>query len=350
MIRLKLIMKKTRIYIFILLALITNLIKAQEIYPYEKQINNIQNYISTEIETENLVDNVILKGTLIEPKTKYAQLVIIVPGSGKDTRNSHYKLTEKLLENNIAVYRYDERGCGLSTGKFNTVSYNINDLTNDLHFIYNNIKKQKFLNTKKIGLIGHSIGGMATIGLLDKNVVPDFLIQWATPIQKGGEFLKYQLITGVNNYDDELIFDTIEEKINVIEKINKVVFENRNDENTILIQKVKIVSNDIEYRKKNYKTFTYANFPSTKELIKKNFEPNYKNSTIKILYVIGENDQYVDASKETTLLKSFANNNVEIKKFMNFNHYLKNGTENVENMYEIENEPVNYIINWIIKQ
>jgi len=66
--------------------------------------------------------------------------------------------------------------------------------------------------------------------------------------------------------------------------------------------------------------------------------------------VIGENDQYVDASKETTLLKSFANNNVEIKKFMNFNHYLKNGTENVENMYEIENEPVNYIINWIIKQ
>jgi len=253
MIRLKLIMKKTRIYIFILLALITNLIKAQEIYPYEKQINNIQNYISTEIETENLVDNVILKGTLIEPKTKYAQLVIIVPGSGKDTRNSHYKLTEKLLENNIAVYRYDERGCGLSTGKFNTVSYNINDLTNDLHFIYNNIKKQKFLNTKKIGLIGHSIGGMATIGLLDKNVVPDFLIQWATPIQKGGEFLKYQLITGVNNYDDELIFDTIEEKINVIEKINKVVFENRNDENTILIQKVKIVSNEIEYRKKKIK-------------------------------------------------------------------------------------------------
>ncbi|HWR94283.1 MAG TPA: alpha/beta hydrolase, partial [Flavobacterium sp.] len=249
-----------------------------------------------------------------------------------------------------AVYRYDERGCGLSTGKFNTISYTINDITNDLKFVFNDLKQQKILNNKKIGLIGHSLGGMATIELLDNNIVPDFLIQWATPIQKGGEFLKYQLITGANKYEDELIFETTEEKINVIGKINKVIFENRDDENTILIKKIEILSKNIDYGKKNYKRFTYANFPSTKELIKKNLEPNYKNSLVKILYVIGENDQYVDASKETALLKSFANDNVGIKKFMNLNHYLKNGNENVENMYEIENEPVKEIINWIIKQ
>jgi hypothetical protein len=99
--------KNRKTYLIIIFTLITHFIKAQEIYTYEKQIDNIEKYLSTELETENKNDNVILKGTLIEPKTYYTKVVIIVPGSGKDTRNSHYKLTEKLLENNIAVYRYD---------------------------------------------------------------------------------------------------------------------------------------------------------------------------------------------------------------------------------------------------
>ncbi len=107
-------MKKNRkIYIILIFTIISNFIKAQEIYSNEKQIDRIENYLFTQFETENKNDNVILRGTLIEPKTNYSKVVIIVPGSGKDTRNSHYKLTEELLKNNIAVYRYDERGCGL---------------------------------------------------------------------------------------------------------------------------------------------------------------------------------------------------------------------------------------------
>ena len=136
-------MKKNRkIYLIFIFTLITNFIKAQEIYSYEKQIDSIQNYRFTQVETVNINDNVILKGTLIEPKTNYSKVIIIVPGSGKDTRNSHYKLVEKLLENNIAVYRYDERGCGLSSGKFNTHYYNLNDMTNDLKFVYEELKKK----------------------------------------------------------------------------------------------------------------------------------------------------------------------------------------------------------------
>jgi cephalosporin-C deacetylase-like acetyl esterase len=121
-------MKENRkIYLIFILALISNFVKAQENYTNEKQISSAQNYIFTHFETVNKTDNVTLKGTLIEPKKTYSKVVIIVPGSGKDTRNSHYKLTEKLLENNIAVYRFDERGCGNSTGNFNTYYYNIND-------------------------------------------------------------------------------------------------------------------------------------------------------------------------------------------------------------------------------
>ena len=340
-------MRKQKILIIFFFTLITNFIKAQEVYTYEKQISNLQNYISTEIETENTEDKVLLKGTLIEPKSTYTNVVIIVPGSGKDTRNSHYRLTEKLLENNIAVYRYDERGCGLSTGKFNTISYTINDITNDLKFVYLNIKNQKILTGKKIGLLGHSLGGMSTIGILDKSITPDFLIQWATPVQKKGAFLKYQLTTGINKFEEELIYNSLDEKLFVIDKINTVIFENKNDENLVLCKKIDKVSNEIGYKKKNYKRFTYANFLSTKELIKKDYEDNYKNCKIKLLYIIGENDKFIDAKKETELLESLKNPNIEIRKIENLNHYLKNGIENIESMYEIEDNGVTEILNWI---
>jgi len=343
-------MRKQKTLIIFFFAIITNFIKAQEVYTYEKQISNLQNYISTEIDTENFENKVVLKGTLIEPKSNYTTVVIIVPGSGKDTRNSHYRLTEKLLENNIAVYRYDERGCGLSTGKFNTISYTINDMINDLKFVYLNIKNQKTVVGKKIGLLGHSMGGMTTIGILDKNMTPDFLVQWATPIQKKGEFIKYQLTTGVNKFEEELVYNSIEEKIFVIDKINTVIFENKNDENLVLSKKIDKVSKDIGYKKKNYKRFTYANFSSTKELIKKDFENTYKNCKIKLLYIIGENDKFVDAKKETELLESFNNPNIEIKKIGNLNHYLKNGIENIKEKYEIEDNGVNEITNWIKNQ
>jgi alpha/beta superfamily hydrolase len=344
-------MKENRkIYLIFIFALISNFVKAQEIYTNEKQISSAQNYIFTHFETVNKTDNVTLKGTLIEPKKTYSKVVIIVPGSGKDTRNSHYKLTEKLLENNIAVYRFDERGCGNSTGNFNTYYYNINDMTNDLKFVFNDLKSKKSSENKKIGLIGHSLGGMVTISLLEYELIPDFFVQWATPIQSKAAFLKYQLITGVNKFEDELIYDTLEEKLFVIDKINNVIFQNKNDDNLTLIKKIEKESKLIGYTRKRYKRFTYANFYSTKELIKKDFESIYKNCKTNLLYIIGKKDRYVEAEKETELLNSFNNKYIEIVNINNLNHYLQNGNENIGNLYEIESDAANEIINWIIKQ
>lgn len=345
------IMRETiKIYLLLIFALISNFVKAQEIYTNEKQISNVQNYIFTQVETVNNTDNITLKGTMIEPKTSYSKVVIIVPGSGKDTRNSHYKLTEKLLENNIAVYRYDERGCGLSSGDFNTYFYNVNDMINDLKFIFNDLKIKTSLENKKIGLIGHSLGGMATIGLIECELIPDFFVQWATPIQSKAAFLKYQLISGVNKFEDELLYDTLEEKLFVIDKINNIIFQNKNDANLTLVKKIEKESKLIGYTRKRYKRFTYANFYSTKELIKKDFEPIYKNCKTNLLYIIGERDKYVEAEKETELLRSFKNKYIEIIKINNLNHYLQSGTENIEQLYEIDEEASTKIIEWIKKQ
>ncbi|MGO4818103.1 hypothetical protein [Flavobacterium sp. W22_SRS_FP1] len=138
----------------------------------------------------------------------------------------------------------------------------------------------------------------------------------------------------------------VEEKSNVIDKINNTIFENRNDDNSTLFKKISKVSKEIVYKKKNYKRFTYANFPSQKAIIKKGFEAIYKNSPIAILYIIGTEDKYVESEKETELLESFNNSNTVIKKIEGLNI----GNENVENMYEIDNKVVTEIINWTQKQ
>ena len=191
---------------------------------------------------------------------------------------------------------------------------------------------------------------MVTIGLLENNLNPDFFIQWATPVQNKGSFLKYQLTTGVNKFEDELIYGSQEEKLNVMDKINNVIFENKNDENLKLCKKIDTVSKEIGYTKNRYKRFTYANFYSTKELIKKDLESIYKSCTVNLLYIIGDKDKFVEAEKETNLLRSFKNKNIEIIEMKNLNHYLKKGNENIENMYDIENEASNEIVNWIKKQ
>jgi len=130
---------------------------AQEMNVYEKPIKNISSYNFEEIDFYDKKTK--LSGTLISPKTDYDKIVIITPGTGADTRHSHYILTEKLLENGIAVYRYDDRGIGKSKGRYQR-QVKIN--SRDLYYAFHNLKNIPALSLKKIGVIGHSMGGLCS--------------------------------------------------------------------------------------------------------------------------------------------------------------------------------------------
>ena len=97
-------MKRKTIIFFLLISI--NLF-SQEIIFYEKEISNRENYEFYDYTILQKKDNIKLSGTLITPKTNYDKIVFIVPGSGKDSRNSHFILTEFLLKNNIAVFSFD---------------------------------------------------------------------------------------------------------------------------------------------------------------------------------------------------------------------------------------------------
>lgn len=70
-------------------------------------------------------------------------------------------LTNRLVKNNIAVYRFDFTGCGESEGQLKTST--ISRLVKDLKEIVRFVKKQEIVDKEKMVIIGESMGGTAIL-------------------------------------------------------------------------------------------------------------------------------------------------------------------------------------------
>ncbi|HUH45644.1 MAG TPA: alpha/beta hydrolase, partial [Arenibacter sp.] len=123
-------------------------------------------YYEEEIYFENREDAVKLSGTLTLPrKDGFFPAVILISGSGPQNRDEELMghkpflvLSDYLTKNGIAVLRYDDRGVGASTGDFKTATSL--DFSKDAEAGVQYLKTRKEIDTKKIGLIGHSEGGL----------------------------------------------------------------------------------------------------------------------------------------------------------------------------------------------
>ena len=316
---------------------------AQCIFEYEQEIKDSINNEYLEINFTNIDDNIELSGTLIYPKGKYDKVVIIVPGSGKDTRNSHFLLTENYLKNSIAVYRFDERGIGKSKGKYN---YTATTLMNDVVFAYQKLRATKELSDKKIGILGHSLGGIASIGAYGKGCEFDFLIQMATPVEKDGAFIKYQALTNNDGFYS-IENKTTDEVITFIDTLSKMIV--LNDDYKVIKQKGKKIMKGMGFKKGLHIVVN----PLQVDLIKQNHEETYKNCTVPILYIVGSKDKIVSSIGETKALKRLNNVNIEIKVIDNVNHWLSDKidpTKMEKSLYQMNDTAIDEIINWTLKR
>ena len=333
------IMKKIISTLLLLLTFISN---AQNIFEYEKQINNPENYDFQEVGFQNQDENINLSGTLIMPKSNFDKIVIIVPGSGKDTRNSHYILAEQLLKNNIAVYRFDERGIGKSEGNYSELT---KDLSNDINFAFKNL--QKLNNDKKIGIIGHSVGGIATLKIIEENSKPNFIVLIETPILKNGAFVINQFKMDYENSLPEIMREgkTKNEIITFLEGYIQVIINS--DTNSLK----KEIKNYIKESGFNKRFITLLDDEFFIESIRTNLEDTLKNISIKCLYLTGTNDKIINHEDETRLIESFKNPKIEIEIFEGLNHYLtdRNG-EIGSSLYNMDEQPLFLLTDWILKQ
>ncbi|MFM6946605.1 MAG: alpha/beta fold hydrolase [Flavobacteriales bacterium] len=125
-------------------------------------------YVSQELLVKT-AKKIQIAGTLIMPvfeKNISFPLVILVSGSGAQDRNCEilghrpfWVLADDLGRNQIASFRYDDRGVGKSSGKFQEATQT--DFANDLLAIVHHLKKEFPL--AKIYVYGHSEGGMTAL-------------------------------------------------------------------------------------------------------------------------------------------------------------------------------------------
>ncbi|WP_374173715.1 alpha/beta hydrolase family protein [Flavobacterium tructae] len=155
-------------------------------------------YYAEEVTFENKAAKVTLAGTLSLPKKEgNFPAVILITGSGPQNRDveglghkTFLVLSDYLTQKGIAVLRFDDRGVGESTGDFSGAT--TFDFVEDVQAGVEYLKTRKEINKSKIGLIGHSEGGIIAPIVAGNSRDIDFIVLLAGPGLKGDKLLLLQ--------------------------------------------------------------------------------------------------------------------------------------------------------------
>jgi pimeloyl-ACP methyl ester carboxylesterase len=172
-------------------------------YPYKEE----------EVAFFNNVDSITLAGTItLPPDGGPFTAVVLISGSGPQDRNEQIMghrpflvLADHLTRLGIAVLRFDDRGTGKSTGNFATTT--TLHFTRDVQAAIDYLKTRKEINHERIGLIGHSEGGLVAPMVATTSQDVAFIAMLAGPGIRGKELivLQSELINRVMGLKEELI-------------------------------------------------------------------------------------------------------------------------------------------------
>ena len=155
-------------------------------------------YNIEEVEYKNETDGTTLTGTLTYPRKKGKHpAVILVTGTGPQDRDQtimkhkpFWVIADYLTKNGIAVLRVDDRGVGGSGGNINLATNKV--LSSDVITGLNFLKTRKHIETNKLGIIGHSEGGIVAPIVATKMDDLAFIVMMAGPGVDGQSILYEQ--------------------------------------------------------------------------------------------------------------------------------------------------------------
>lgn len=309
-------------------------------------------YYSEDIVFTNVKDDVTLSGTLTLPqKNGKFPIFILITGSGPQNRDEEIfghkpflVISDFLAKNGIGALRYDDRGIAKSTGNFNT-STSL-DFASDVDAAISYLKTREDIDKNKIGLIGHSEGGLIASIIASRNKDVNSVILLAGTGISGDKLLLLQ---------QELIARTVgvsEDDIRKSKEINSKVFKMAIASESQ--EKLKVdLSNYIQQTLKNDSSTKIPNGMSEREFIDiqvanivnpwMNFFLQYDPSTAltkvncPVLALNGEKDLQVPPKENLAAIQSSlakaGNKDVTVKIFPNLNHLFQECKTGVPNEY-----------------
>ena len=312
-------------------------------------------YYNEDVTFENSDSKISLAGTLTLPKKEgNYPVVILIAGSGPNNRDENILghkpflvIADFLTRNNIGVLRCDKRGIGQSKGDYKTAT--TADFASDVRAAINYLKSRKEVNVQKIGLIGHSEGGIIAPLVAANNRDVAFIILLAGTGISGDSLLLLQseMIQRASKVDENTIKKTVafsKGAFAIVRKENNVVELNK-ELNTYFVEKLKADStlkpetmSDSNFIKSNTTRLTS---PWMRYFLNYNPEIILKDVKCPTLALNGSKDTQVPAAANLAAIKSGLargkNKNVTIKELPNLNHLFQECTTGAPSEYsEIE--------------
>lgn len=331
-------------------------------------------YIEEEVTYENKKAGIKLAGTLTIPRSEGPfPAVILITGSGGQDRNEtvfghrpFLVLADYLTRKGIAVLRVDDRGVGGSTG--NLLEATSEDFAGDVLTGVNYLKSRKEVNPKKIGLIGHSEGGIiAPIAAVRSSDVA-FIVLMAGTGLTGEEiiYLQSDLILKTVGASDKVlaIQRTSSEKIFEILKHEK--------DNTAAEKKIRKIMTDILAKLSKEEKDALGASEATMEIQLKmllsrwcrfflTYDPKTALMKVKcpVLAINGQLDLQVPPKENLSAieeaLKTGGNTNYTIQELPKHNHLFQRAQTGAISEYAKIEETISpialkVITQWILKQ
>lgn len=306
-------------------------------------------YISEDLTFENSIDGITLAGTLTLPKTgSNFPAVVLISGSGPQNRDEELMghkpflvLSDYLTRNGIAVLRYDDRGTGKSTGNHGQATSA--DFANDAEAAFAYLKTREEIDPKKIGLAGHSEGGIIAPKVAVANKEVAFLILMAGTGIPGDELLLLQqrmLGKASGMTENQLIENDI---------ISKKAFELVKNSNSLERDLFDLMSETFRNIPKNQipNGMTEADFvnaqvnqmtsPWMQYFIQYDPSPTLEKVTCPVLAINGSKDLQVAPKENLEAIKSAlergGNNQVTTVEIPELNHLFQESTTGMPSEY-----------------
>lgn len=298
-------------------------------YPYNEE----------EITFENKEAKITLAGTFTFPKGegKYPA-VVMVSGSGPQDRDEtlmNHKpflvIADYLTQNGIAVLRFDDRGIAKSKGSF--ASATSADFATDAMAAVEYLKTRKEVDTKKIGVAGHSEGGLIAPMCAVNSSDVSFIVLLAGPGVSGKDviILQTELITRANGSKEEdvqkaknenaRIFNVVAEEADSLQMFNKLLTMYNDDISKMNEDEKKKPENSKESFDRNVKQILN---PWFRFFIKYDPKPTLEQVTVPVLALNGGKDLQVDPKQNLSeiekALKAGGNNNFKVIELPGLNH------------------------------
>ena len=296
-------------------------------------------YKEEEVEYKNEKDDIKLAGTLTLPQGEGPfPAVLLISGSGAQNRNEELLahkpfllLSDYLTRRNISVLRMDDRGVGGSTGKLSE-STSI-DLAEDVLSGVRFLKTRKEIDPERIGLIGHSEGGIIAPIAASKSQEIAFIILMAGSGVTGEEilYLQGELINRANGVIEEDI-----QKARLRQELIFKVLKREKDNDSAEKALRRLYEEDIagmdEEEKKEAEVSDEVFKASLKKILNPwfrfflTFDPKTALNKVKcpVLAIIGEKDLQVPPEQNLKeiekALKQGGNEDYTIKELPGLNH------------------------------